>query len=699
VGVKFELRQAIDRLLNETARIVAAPVGIFALFDKNREIVEFLSCGVDPGHEAEVATKLPSSGILELVPESGAAVRISHLGSHPAFRGFPLGHPQVKSLVAASLTLPGDVTGVLYFGNDATAGGFDEDDERTVSTVAELVELGIENFQNSLTIKTRESWVGMCAETTRRLLDTVDRGAALHSLVHRIREVTNADTAVLARVDRRERPDGLLPEAVAGVGQPPASIEVVRPSLVAHVIDAKAPVLTTDSRSDPRFNPAAGWSRHGTEVGPTMYLPLVAHAETLGVLMLSWPRASDEPTNLMSDPTLHQALSDQAALVLHQLGLHEERERRERWLEASLWMTRLLLEDVDRDEALTLVVRELRKVSGADSVTLLVLDPQNPDDSVTLAVEGLDLERTQGMRVSRRGLMKKVIETGKPVVSDNLPGEPNFDPVPEWKDALSTVGFGMLVPLLASGEVEGVLCLGWVRGTPQERQARDEQAMVKSFASQAALALQHLQSQEARARMRVLEDRDRIASDLHDVVIQRLFAVEMGLHTAAGLSTAPQVKSRIDRAIDELDDLIREVRSTIFQLHHEEREEGSIRTQLLYEIDSARAILGFTPRLVVRGPVDRGVPPELRGELIPAVRDALNHVATHASPTSVEVTVRLTEDELALAVSDDGTKRQTSEAVSCLADLRTRAEHLGGTLEVSEESGGNQMTWRVPLTA
>jgi signal transduction histidine kinase len=571
-----------------------------------------------------------------------------------------------------------------------------------VTGLADAAGIAIENSRSFQQERRRERWLEMGADVTRLLLDPASRDEALPSVVRRIREVSGALTGVIALLERRASVEHVVFEAVDGIDTTHddlSSIELTRPSFLASVIDSGKPILTTDLLGDPRDNPSPTWAALSEDVGLAMFMPLTAEGETLGVLALTWRRGSPDEAVAMQDADLVQSFANQAALALHQQRLQNDRERRGLWLEAGLGMTRLLLNDVDRDEAWALVIRRFRAVSNADYAGLVMVDPADPNNTVLAVIEGLGLDATRGTRIGRRGLTARVIATGQRVVSDDLTQEPEYDPPREWADDLSVIGLGMLQPLIVSGEVFGVLYAGWCRGSPQERVARREVDLVEAFVGQAALALQHVQSQEDRARMRVLEERDRIASDLHDVVIQRLFAVEMRLHSAAGLSTDPQVQQRVDAAIDDLDDMTREVRSAIFSLHHEEADEASIRSQLLYEIDSARAVLGFTPRLVVRGPVDHGVPPRLRGELVPAVRNALANAASHQSPTEVEVTVRVTGDELVLTVADDGADVGGAPPEAHVAELHTRAVHLGGSFDVQSGERGNLVKWHVPLAS
>jgi two-component system, NarL family, sensor histidine kinase DevS len=394
------------------------------------------------------------------------------------------------------------------------------------------------------------------------------------------------------------------------------------------------------------------------------------------------------------------ALAAAAGIAIQNARLYKGERRRQQWLQAASEMTHLLLGQVNRDQALRMVTGRLREVSGACYASLILLDPAVPGTMVMEAADGLGLEYTTGTRTNVRGIPAMVMESGEGLVTRDLPGEPSFDPPPEWRKALSVVGLGMVLPLIASGETLGVLYVGWQRASPQELLATQEVPLVEMWASHAALALRQVQAQRNSARLLVLEDRDRIARDLHDAVIQRLFSAGTRLHSASGLSNRPEVQRRIAEAIDELDETTRDVRSAIFQLHEPHGESiVSIHDQLLAEIDLARDLFGFTPRIVLNGPVDT-LPEAFHNEVVTALRHALTVAGKHRGVVHAEVGIHL-DEEFTLTVSDDGRTGDTEDQrvrAARIEDLSTQASRLGGTCHLFE--GGDGLTtieWHVPL--
>ena len=398
-----------------------------------------------------------------------------------------------------------------------------------------------------------------------------------------------------------------------------------------------------------------------------------------------------------ADEGVAVALAAGAGVALDNACLVAQEHRRQRWLEATLAMTQSLLGEIDRTTAMHQVTGLIRELTAADYAAAVMVDLERPNGGVVFeAVEGLGLGHLDGSPIPQQGLVARVVESGTPVVSADITSEPGYDPAPEVAEALSVLGAGMYLPLTVSGKVLGVMVVGWRRGSRERRISDQDVTLVEMFAGQAALALQQVQ-----ARLLVAEDRDRIATDLRDIVIDRLFAIGTRLHGAAGLVTRPEVQQRMNESIDDLDETTHQIRAAIFALQEESpADQRSATDQLLDEIDAARITLGFTPRLVIHGLVDRRLPPHLQRELVRAVREAVANAATHAAPQVVEVVVQVTSDLLVLHVSDDGRPVGASTRSDPLTRLRTRALRLGGSCDVHVgEEAGTTVDWQVPLAA
>ena len=377
---------------------------------------------------------------------------------------------------------------------------------------------------------------------------------------------------------------------------------------------------------------------------------------------------------------------------------YESTDRLKNWLLAASEITRALVQETNPREALGLVARRLREVSAADYVSISLVDPRYPEGTAIIeAVDGLGAEELSGKIVfnNKQAVWTRVAQSGRSIISRDLTRHPSFNPPTELAEAMSGVGFAMYLPLAASGNVLGVMCVGWERGSPYETIAAQEVPLMEMFAGEVALALQ-----QARAQMLVLEDRDRIARELEEVALTRLFAIGTHLHVVSGMAGKDELRRRIGHAIDDLDETIRQIGPAIFALKDTgTTDRQPVSAQLVEEVDAASNVLGFTPRLVVHGLLDHRLPVHVGSELVLAVRETLADAATHKAVTAMEVNVQLTGDRVVLTVSDDGQAAdRLSARVGAIGWLRERARQLGGTFTVQDGvPSGTVLSWQVPL--
>jgi signal transduction histidine kinase len=255
----------------------------------------------------------------------------------------------------------------------------------------------------------------------------------------------------------------------------------------------------------------------------------------------------------------------------------------------------------------------------------------------------------------------------------------------------------MLVPLMASGGTVGVLALA--RAEDRAPFSPDELEMADTFAGHAALALELARAQSDGRRLAMLEDRERIARDLHDQVIQRLFATGLGLHGLSRFITDDQGLARLDGYVRDLDATISAIRTTIFDLHRTPDEHGSIRAAVLEVVNAEVPALGFEPRVRFEGPIDALVPARIGEQLQAVLGEALSNTARHAHASAVDVHLQADPASLTLRVTDDGRGIGTPLARrSGLANMEKRAVLLGGSCAVGPApGGGTRVEWRVPL--
>ncbi|WP_425315572.1 GAF domain-containing sensor histidine kinase [Streptomyces nanshensis] len=263
-------------------------------------------------------------------------------------------------------------------------------------------------------------------------------------------------------------------------------------------------------------------------------------------------------------------------------------------------------------------------------------------------------------------------------------------------------GFGPAVAVIVGTKekLSGVLILARLQGGPPF--AGPEIASLPGFAGQAALALELAERRRAAERVSLLEDRDRIARDLHDLAIQRLFATGMTLQSARPFVERPEAAERLGRAIDDLDTTIKIIRSTIFGLrdHEPTGDAPGLRTRVVQAVDAAAPSLGFPPALRMEGLIDTDVPQETADQVVAVIVEALSNIARHAGAGRAEVAVVAGGGTLTVTATDDGTGLPEDAHGSGLRNLAERAERLSGTFSAIARPAphhGTVLEWRVPL--
>ena len=529
-------------------------------------------------------------------------------------------------------------------------------------------------------------------ERLRALLDAVvgiggdlDLRTVLQRIVAAACELAGARYAALGIVGAdRELSDfithGIDPQLHAAIGELPHGRGVL-----GLLITDPRPVRMPDITEHPR---SYGFPPNHPPMHSFLGAPIRIRDQVYGNLYLSEKLGAAEFTD--DDEEIVVALAAAAGVAIDNARLFALATRRERWLAAAAEITSVLLGTVHRTEALRLIARRAREIADADLVLVLLYDGAAGQFTVE-AVDGPDSVTT--------GLLGAVITAADTTFLDAVttPQRMLLDDLREaapWPVPVPN-GPAMVAPLGRSEVLHGVLVVG--HGVGHDARSDDDVALLSSFADQAALALERAQAQEEREQLVVLEDRERIARDLHDVVIQRLFATGMELQSAVPHTTRPEVAKRINHAVDALDETIRDIRRSIFELRTPIG--VSLRTELHDVVEAAASVLGFRPVLDTSGPVDSAVPDDIVPEILAVVREALTNAARHAKANTVRVSVRAADGRLAVVVQDDGVGADASLARGGLVNLLDRAADLGGTFEVRRgEAGGTVLDWRVPLT-
>jgi signal transduction histidine kinase len=450
------------------------------------------------------------------------------------------------------------------------------------------------------------------------------------------------------------------------------------------LIDNPEPIRLDDIT---RHERAYGFPPNHPPMHTFLGVPIRIRDHVFGNLYLSEKHGGGSFTD--DDEQLVVALSVAAGAAIDNAQLYELAGRRQRWLEASAEIINVLVgENIDEDSALRLIADRAREVSGADLALVLLSDEDEQHMSVRV-VSGADGEQLDGAEVpSGSGELGRVTGGSVSALTD-------LADAADWPTPLHT-GPALLVPLSAGGRALGALAIA-TNDTHRAVEPPD-MALMETFAGQAALALERARDQQQRQLFAILGDRERIARDLHDLVIQRLFAAGTQLATTDQLVIKPEVHKRINAVIDDLDTTIHDIRSTIFQLRTPA--EDDLRNQIRVTVDQARPSLGFPARLSLQGPVDTLVTGELRGCLVAVIRESLSNIARHAHASNVTIGVTVSADLVRVDVTDDGVGIDPAAVggTGGLANLTERARHHGGTFTWSaRQPTGTALEWSAPL--
>ncbi|MGH3439650.1 MAG: GAF domain-containing protein [Sciscionella sp.] len=467
-------------------------------------------------------------------------------------------------------------------------------------------------------------------------------------------------------------------------------------------------LLTTDPRplrlTDlTAHSHSCGFPAHHPPMRSFLGVPIRVRGKVYGNLYLTEKASGAEFT--ARDEEMVAALAAGAGMAIANATLFDQTQRREFWLRASHDITTSLLEGTAPATALRLIAERARQVADAPVAAVALPDEANSANLVFDVVDGVGMgaEKLTGLSVpiAETG-SGRVFATGKASILQHYGAHVvsrSDDPTVRFPPRIAELDSAVAVPLAVGGEILGVLVVARFRGDVAFSGA--ELQMAQMFAGQAALALEFGRAEEDRRRLAVFEDRDRIARDLHDLVIQRLFAIGLGLQGMSRLIVRKEVVDRVAGFVQDVDQTIRDVRRSIFSLQEAREGYAGLRAELLRAVQESTVALGFEPRIDFDGPLDSLVPDTVREDLLATLREALSNVSRHAVAEEVSVEVRVQRDgrALSLTVTDDGIGLPESpHRRSGLGNLDRRAKRWGGTLRLRRPAvGGTCLRWHVPL--
>ncbi|GLY49847.1 GAF domain-containing protein [Lentzea sp. NBRC 102530] len=441
---------------------------------------------------------------------------------------------------------------------------------------------------------------------------------------------------------------------------------------------------------DPRAIRLHDIAEHSASVGfppnhPPMHsflgVPVRVRDEVFGNLYMTEKKGDVDFT--ADDEVVLAALAAAAGVAIENARLFERSRLRERWLEATAEINSQLLGGASADYALQLIAQRSLELAAANSTMVLLADgPQRRLRAVATAGAHL-----VGDEIDPAGtVLGEVLESDVPVLVEDLEGVFGGDG--------AEPGACVVVPMRAGTTVTGLLVT--VRDKGAAPFGPDLMPLLASLADQAVVALEFAENQKARRQVDVLEDRDRIARDLHDHVIQRLFATGMSLQGALMWVNHPEAKKRVQKAVTSLDETVLEIRTSIFDLQAADDDTG-LRRRLLNVVAGLTEETPVSPAVRMSGTIDNLVPDHIGDHAEAVVRELVSNALRHAHATEMTLTVEA-GDALVISMVDNGVGMPPHVARSGLRNLEQRAAGYGGTCAVADEpGGGTRVTWQVPL--
>lgn len=471
-----------------------------------------------------------------------------------------------------------------------------------------------------------------------------------------------------------------------------------------------APIRLADLTTHPD---SAGFPAGHPPMRSFLGVPIRIRGEVYGNLYLC-DKSHGEFT--VDDEELVSALAAAAGVAIRNAALFARSRRRQRWQQAVTAVDSMVLAGGDPSDV---TAEAARRACGLASAAMAAValpdehgdlrwvavktadgDPRNGDRRWSVLHSRLPTDASARLDALSR-LVGRPVPESHPVVDVYTGGQP-LKGLSERLDDEPLFGPALVLPLRARTEILGVLLLRRFDG--DEAFDAEVTELAEAFCAQTAVALSFGAERRERERLAVFEERDRIARDLHDLVIQRLFATGMMLEGAARVDAIPPVLAdRIGAAVDELDGTIREIRTTIFDLH--DVPEGpswvGVRARVLAEVDRAAGGGGPKPAVTFAGPVNTLVDTNLASHLIAALREGLSNAVRHSGGTPNAVHVGATDGVLSLLVRDNGRGLPDDRQLqlSGLANLTSRARSLGGDCVVANRSTtrGAELHWWIPL--
>ena len=558
-------------------------------------------------------------------------------------------------------------------------------DEDPRLSIELLINQLIEQASSLMTAQQR-LWLLLTANRT--IVQELALPAVLRRIVNTAKDLSDAKYAALGVIGA----DGVLEqfvhagmddEIVREIGELPkgrgvlgALIEDPRPIRLARIAD--------DHRS-------SGFPETHPEMTSFLGVPIRSRDAVFGNLYLT-DRTGGGPFTA-EDEELVLALAATAGIAIENARLYEESRRRQEWLRASGEISRQLLDpEADYSDTLHHIATSVKRLASADVVTLVIPTGHAAIQLEVIVATGAAERELVGIRYStERSVAWRAMREGRGIRVESVDQHPD---VYLHLRPYVPVSHAMALPLLGETGPRGAIVAG--RLILHAPFTESDLSMAETFAGQAAIALELSDARADQQRLGVLEDRDRIARDLHDHIIQRLFAAGLSLQSLAATVNDEAVDQRLTRTVEELDETIRQIRTTIFAL--QEDSSRSLRGTALTIVDQLAPLLPVRPDVQLLGPLDTISDDAIIADVEAVLRESLTNVAKHAQAAQIRVRIQADKHRLDLTVIDNGIGLGQSTRRSGLANLSRRAERHGGYLDVGDTpEGGLRLQWSIPI--
>ena len=552
-------------------------------------------------------------------------------------------------------------------------------------------ELGLEQLLGQLIerahdLRDAQQRLGGLLQANRAIVANLDLPTVLRRIVESAVALAHAQYGALGVIS----PEGAGLDEFIHVGLDAATVQQIGhlpegKGLLGLLIEQPHAIRLDDLAAHER---SVGFPAHHPPMRGFLGVPIRVREEVFGNLYLT---RNDGETFTAQDEDIVEALAATAGIAIENARLFAESEHRQEWLAESADITRRVL--AGDQGALQLIAGTVRSLADADLVTLVL-----PEDGqlVVAVADGQHAEELDGTRYPQEGTLSDlVMDTAEPVRLADAEETGRVGGRTIYLAGRVQVGPVMVLPLIGRQEVRGSLVV--CRGRGRRPFSQVDMEMATTFSNHASTALELAEARRDQERVLLLEDRARIARDLHDHVIQQLFAAGLMVQaTTAHLDSERDVATLAD-VVSSLDEAIKQIRISIFQL--QPASGTGIRSAVLDVVGEVRPALGFDPQLDLDGPLDSLSTDELIRDVTAVVREALTNVAKHADASAAQLKVHATTAQLTVTISDNGRGMGTPSRTSGLDNMRCRAEDRHGSMVVAElpALGGTTLVWTVPI--